>query len=45
MRPTAHQPRKIGNQVPTEGAKQENEINTREESTGKPLPKTPTTTK
>ena len=28
MRPTAHQARKIGNQVPTEGAKQENQINT-----------------
>jgi len=28
MRPTAHQPRKIGNQIPTEGAEQENQINT-----------------
>ena len=29
MGPTAHEPRKIGNPVPTEGAKQENQINTR----------------
>jgi len=28
-RPSAHQPRKIGNQTPTKGAEQENHINTR----------------
>jgi len=27
-RPTPHQPRKIGNQTPTKGAEQENQINT-----------------
>jgi len=28
MRPTAHKPRKLGNQTPTQGAEQENQINT-----------------
>ena len=37
-RPTAHQPCKIRNETPTKGAEQESQINTWEESTGKPLP-------